>query len=210
MRRVLLVTAWLVCALLAGTRTAAAEPVADGIGIYCDVNASGHCCYAASYALLTMYVVASNLSEPAGIGCWEAKVLYEPAAWPAGLTWSVCGEGAVFVPQDAPVFRVCIPAGLAAAPAVPLLSFTTFYLGGPKVVGLGPVVPSMVEGAGPAYSPADAPTRWRAFQVLCGRSVSWAPWPGEPNGFGSASINTACADPAVDERSWSLVKRLYD
>lgn len=212
MRGVVLMTAWLACALLAAAQTAAAEPVADGIGIYCAPDGFESCCFSATpYFVRSFYVVASNLSEPSGIACWEAKILYDPAAWPAGITWSVRGEGAVFAPEDAPVFRVCIPAGIARTPAMTLLTISTFYLGGVLELGLGPTDPSMVGGAGPAYAPVGAPTSWKAFQVLLGRWLSSWPWPGEPGGFGAAMIGTlSCHVRDIDASSWGAIKSLYD
>lgn len=212
MRHVLLMTACLACVMLAGTQTRAAEPVADGIGIYCDQIGQASCCVFSQYQTISVFVVASNLSSPSGIACWEAVVLLDPADWPEGITWSVAGEGALFAPQDVPVFRVAVPAGLPRADAMVLLTLTNFYTGGTRLLGLGPATPSQIDSAAPAYSPVDNPTAWKPMRVLYGQQASDQGWLNNLDGRVAAFITDRECDGLedTDAISWSGVKRLYD
>ena len=202
-----MVSAFVVLAAVAAA-AGQSDPTSPKIGIYADTHLwrCAHCAYPGAYSNLSLYIIASDLGGTAGIASWEAQVLYDPALFPAGIGWTPAGDEAVLAPWPLPNFHVTIPTGLPAAPAVLLMTMTTFWLGGQGVVGLGPCDPSSVGNAGPAYALVTEPADWEVFAPA---RASW-PWPGVANGFVLAEINHfECCPDAAAQSSWSAVKSLY-
>jgi hypothetical protein len=197
---------------VSGSALAAADPTPNGIGIYFDPNATSNCSNAAVYTSVNAYLIATNLTQ-GGLSGWEATLLVNPTTFPAGLTLDI-GGGALNV-LTAPVFQV----GLSPSrfgPNVTLLTITTFYLGGPIVLGIAPCQPSSFQGTNPGYADPYAPEI--LVKLTPASNVPWTlpiymgsnPGPiSTANGFVVAGVNASPCPVAVENSTWGGVKDLY-
>ena len=111
----------------------------DNIGIYCDEAGAIDCCGTpAPYGVVTLYIVAKNISSVSGLSGWEGAVIFDPPS-PIGLSFTTLNGG--FNVLSPPNFQVGLPIALPYAPAMPLARISFIYLG-PVKVGIGPVTPS--------------------------------------------------------------------
>lgn len=190
---------------LAAPAMAGIDPGTNGIGVYFDLGANVNCGAPAPYALLPMYLIATNINETSGISGWETHVYFEPTPG-AGVTYAYAGVGAVN-PLTAPDFQVGMGGGpLPYSPAVLLLTMSTFYLGGPLMIGVGPIIsaPPSFSPPSPGYAAGNAPDR-----LIKLTPSSNVPIPGSNFGYWVAGANAGNCPVPNEETSWGGVKALY-
>lgn len=199
-----LAVALLTVALAASVAGAAPGP--DRIGVYCDVDATQNCCTPPPYAMLDLYLIATGVTESSGLSGWETHVYFDPTP-SAGITYTYAGVGALNV-LTAPDFQVGIGGGtIPQSPAMLLVTMSTFYLGGPLKVGVGPIITaptSFPDTNTPGYAAGNAPE----VLVPLWPVRNWYEVDGAPGAYWVASVNTDCVNPSA-ETSWGSVKTLY-
>jgi hypothetical protein len=191
---------------LAAPAMAGIDPGPNGIGVYFDLGANINCAQPAPYALLNMYLIATNITESSGISGWETHVYFNPVPG-AGVTYTYAGVGAVN-PLTAPDFQVGMGGGpLPYSPAVLMLTMSTFYLGGPLSIGLGPITTAPTSfplTRSPGYAAGNDPSKLVALKC----SSNW-PWLSVPNAFLVAGANAGDCPVPTEDTSWGGVKALY-
>ncbi len=216
MRKLIALTA---LSLLIAPVAAAApvDPTPNGVGIYFDTEGISNCAYAEPYTNLTAYVLLTNPTSASIIG-WEAALLINPTSFPAGITFDI-GPDALNV-FTVPNFNVGYLQPHSGNP-ITLLTITTFYLGGPVVLGLGSANPCF-PGPDPCLDYVDGVDQSLLVQFVPSVTL---PWTLPAYGFGGpapsyfcyamAGVNamgapgSPCAEVAVEEASWGGVKALY-
>ena len=197
----------LVIALFAVSALAQTDPGLDGIGIYFDPDGVSNCATQVPYTQVTAYLVATRISAPSGMVGWAARILYNPAEIPAGVTYTLLPP--LWLPDPGPAYPdvvVSLPWCLPAAPAIPLLTISFFHLGGQALFGVGPAYPFSADPQGPGYAPCGEPDQLIAL-VPSGDVA----WPGVPGGYVVAAVNPTGGCPVpVGETSWGAVKALYE
>jgi hypothetical protein len=178
------------------------DPAVDGIGIYFDTNGTSNCSTASAYTNVTAYVLATNISESSGVSGWEAEITTNPATFPAGINFTILGGGLNVL--TAPNFQVGLANALPYAPAISLLSISTFYLGGPIQFGIGPCTPtSFPARPGPGFAKGSDPGVLKPLTPAASDAVA-----GKPYFYWVAGVNTTCPV-ATENDSWGSVKNLY-
>lgn len=208
----------LLAVLVPATALAQAEIPTDGIGIYRDLDACYFCGVPAPYAFETAYLIALNPSDLAGISRWEGRLYTSPDPLLAGLNVTLAGGGVNDL--AAPDFSVTLPTPLPWSQTVLLATLTTFYLGGPLLLGIGLCQPSSVgDPASPAYLGATPGLSWRRLTLA---TWVWEYMPGEPEvraafalnngdyGCGHAYVRSPwCFSVPTEPQSWGAIKGLY-
>jgi len=197
----------LVIALFAVPALTQTDPGPDSIGIYFDQGGVGNCATRAPFTQVTAYLVATRISDSSGIAGWAARILFNPAEIPAGVSYTLLPSG--WLPDPGPAYPdivVSLPWCLPAAPAVPLLVVSFFYMGGQVMLGVGPAYPFSASPQGPGYAPCGAPGQLTALFPS-----GDVPWPGIPGGYVVAAVSPTggCPVPA-EPTSWGAVKALYE
>jgi len=187
----------------------------DGIGVYSDVTGAINCNAApAPYSVVTLYLVAKNISSASGLSGWECALTLDPPA-PLGLSYTLLNGGLnVLAP---PLFQVGLGVVVPYADAIPLanVGFLAPLSGGVKV-GIGPCTPSSFGRfpwehlkPGPGYAVGDEPGVLRRLvpssNIVAGDPALLYFWvyylgiaetcPGNPVG--------------VEQSSWGDVKTLF-
>ncbi|MHB8077706.1 MAG: hypothetical protein ACYDIE_00440 [Candidatus Krumholzibacteriia bacterium] len=187
--------------LLVATNAAAqSDPQTNGIGFYWDEGGVSNCLVsAAPYTLMNAYLLATRISQAAGISGWEAEVaIIPPPSYPPIYTLNNGGENAL----TAPIFQVGLATALPYAPAIKLLTVGILNFGTPLSLAVGPCTPSSFGGLCPGYADGADPG------LLIGLTPSTSiPVPGRP-GFYVVAFFMYSVDPA-ERDSWSCVKSLY-
>ncbi len=172
--------------LAVATGEGAAEPACpNAIGVYFDLGANVNCGNPAPYAMLNMYLIATGITEASGMSGWEAHVYFNPVP-AAGVTYTYAGVGAVN-PLTAPDFQVGLGGGpLPCSPTMLLLTMSTFYLGGPLQIGVGPITtaPPSFSPPSPGYAAGHDPAQLVALQS----SSTFSPIPGVEGAYWVAGI----------------------
>ncbi len=212
MRKSLIALAVTVALLGLAPGMAGAAPGVNTIGIFFDQSgsAASACTVMSTAAPLTAYVLALNISEPSGISGWELCLAKE-GNFPAGLSVTLTGQA--FNAFTAPMYQVGLTgAPLPYAPAITLMTLSTFYIGGTYTLkfGLGPTTPtsfaSAPEGPGPGYVRGDDVSVIHRLT-----EVTNVPIAGQPGFFWVAFVNDSanCPITATEESTWGGVKALY-
>jgi hypothetical protein len=196
----------LVCALPSAA-SAQLDTSSNGIGIYFDSAGYSFCSQAAPYTMATAYLLATRISDPAGISAWECAVYTNPATLPAGLTVQI--PGCLDCEAGFPNLHVAPPAPLPQGSAITLATLSTFYLGGPVYFYVGATTPtSYPTDAGPCYAGAGDPSLWRRLRPFIG---GFAPDPLHADSWLVAAINDyqLCRVTTAEPTTWGTVKGLY-
>jgi hypothetical protein len=156
-------------------------------------------------------------SDLTGIARWECRLYTQPDPLPAGLSLAIAGGGVNEL--AAPNFRVTLPSPLAWDQTVVLATFSTFYLGGEILMGLGPSEPSSVnDPASPAYTGASPNSPWRRLTLATASGLmSTAPgvWAAYALNGGSWEcyhhlvVSPWCSPLPAEPQSWGAIKGLY-
>jgi hypothetical protein len=183
---------------------------ANSIGVFFDMSGISICATPAPYTTLTAYVLALNISEASGLSGWECSLITDPATFPAGATVTLDNGGTNALAE--PDYAVTLPAAVPRAPIIRLATWTSFYLGGQILFGIGPAHPGRFpDRAGPGYSAGDDPSLWVRLSTFCGS-------PAQPDAHYVAGVHTLicsvdgdpdpCRTP-IAETTWGAVKDLY-
>lgn len=208
-RLCLIVCCLFVAGVLPALRVLAAhaDPVADHIGIYFDQQGEVYCAHPAPYTTVTAYLVATQVTEPSGLSAWVARIVTQPESLPAGLNFTLQQPGVSILP--APFFYAQLSPAVPRAPAITLLSMSTFYLGGVVLLAVGAAETTLFPAdPGPGYAAGSDPTSWRRFTVWSGVPLS-----GVPHTWTVAAIGGGFPICIVDENeasTWGVLKKLYD
>ncbi len=132
----------------------------DVIGVFLDEEGCYTCGNwgAHPFTVQSAYLILWNPTSEGDIMGWEGSLPTIPSTFPAGFTLEIAGGGVNAATW--PELRVSLAAALPRASTVKLATFSTFYLGGPVVFGIGPAHPSSLpDSPAPAYfALPDAPT----------------------------------------------------
>ncbi len=211
MKRLLILIALLGFAVPA---SAVSDPSPNGLGVYFDVQANSNCLMSpTTYSPLTAYLLVTNPGASGKIAGWEGQLLINPSTFPAGITLDIGPEALnVFT---APAFNVGFTSvGVRQGNPIRLVTFTTFYLGGPISFGVGPTDPSSTQGAGACF--VDAIDNSLIVPLTPSCNVRWPFTPAETYGGAVPYANNAflvaglmCTIDAAEPSSWGNVKALY-
>jgi len=189
--------------LMATGAAAQTDPNPNGIGFYFDEGGVYNCLpSAAPYTLINAYLLATRITQSAGISGWEAGIAIMPTpAFPPTYTL----PGIILNPPTPPNFQVGLGSALPYEPAIKLLTVSILNFGTPFALAVGPCTPSSFGGLCPGYADGADP------DLLIGLTPSTGiPVPGQPYFYTVASFMYICGDDlAAEDDSWSGVKRLY-
>ncbi len=204
---------------LAVPAAAVVDPGPNGIGVFFDSYGDHNCSPypPAVYTPLTAYLLVTNPGASGKIAGWEGQLLINPPTFAAGITLDIGPEALnVFT---APAFNVGFTSvGVRQGNPITLVTFTTFYLGGPISFGVGPTEPSSTHGACPCFVDAVDNALLVLLRPTCDR-----PWPFTPaqtyggavpypdSAYLSATVGGCMVDcvVATEPSSWGSVKALY-
>jgi hypothetical protein len=82
----------------------------NSIGVFLDREACSNCGSAAPYLVVTVYVLAVNVSELSGISAWECSLVTNPAIFPVAATVTLENGGVNAL--TSPDFDVTLPASV--------------------------------------------------------------------------------------------------
>lgn len=190
---------WLVLGLvllMASTAFAQVDPDPNGIGLYFDGAYMTRCGSAAS-GMLPLYLVASNLSTPGGLGGWEAMVTMN-APGLMFLSAVLAGQGPINL-YTAPEFQVGLGVPMEFAPNLLLATINYFVMAGtPGTFYIGPIVhPQSIAGECCFADGADV-GNLVPFQAPQGL---WT--------LPAALLNTPCDLVPVQDNTWGGVKGMF-
>lgn len=182
--------------LMASTAMAQIDPDPNGIGVFFD-QAGTIRCGQATGGMLSVYVIASNISCPGGIGGWEANVTMN-APGLMYLSAVLAGTGPINL-YTAPEFQVGLGVPMGYAPNMLLATVNYFVMAGtPGTFFVGPIVhPQSIPGAACYADGADV-----------GHLVPFQP----PQGLWTlpaALLNTPCGLVGADPATWGGVKGMF-
>ncbi len=190
---------------LTADASAQIDPTPDGIGIYFDTMGEQFCIFGVPYTPVTLYLLATRVSDSTGISGWECALYTNPAVLPAGLTVDVMDCVAGCAP---PYLHVSLAAPLPRASAIRLATISTFYLSGSVYFALGAAEPTSFPGdPGPGYSGGDDQTRLRRLTPPI-----WSePDPAHDHSWYVAAIGSysLCTVMPAEPITWGAVKGLY-
>jgi len=173
----------------------------NGIGFYFDeAGVSNFLSSAPQYTMVNAYLLATGITQSAGLSGWEAEIAIIPAPMVAP-TYTLSNNGLNVL--TAPVFQVGMANALPLAPAMKLLTVSILNFGVPFSLAIGPCTPSSFGGLYPGYADGANPG------ILIGLTPSSnVPVPGRTNFYTVAAFMTT-APIATENDSWSGVKNLY-
>ena len=183
----------------------------DDIGVYLDQAGTISCSAApAPYSMVTLYLVAKDISSVSGLSGWECALLFDPPS-PIGISCTILNGGLNVL--SPPQFCVGFPTALPYAGAMPLARIDFLYSGVPVKVGVGPTTPSSFGPGtfwpdlpvGPGYAVGDNPGELRRFYASCNTpsgtslfywvyylGVTAEPCPCSDEAYFSVGVDVAC------------------
>jgi hypothetical protein len=201
--------------LLVASSPAQPAPPADMIGVFLDPDGCYTCGDWGSqpYTVRSAYLILWG--PTADVAGWECSMPTSPSSFPAGFTLDIAGGGTNSATW--PELRVSLPAALPRAGSVRLATFSTLYLGGPVLFGLGPAHPSSLPDPAPAYFAPPEVSTPRPLSIDSNFLM-----PGVPGAFMVADATSStgtcegspapawwCSPIALRHETWGAVKGLY-
>jgi len=187
--------------LVAANAFAQTDPGPNGIGIYFDESGtSNFLASAPQYTMVNAYLLATRITQSAGLSGWEAEIAITPAPAVAP-TYSLNNNGLNVL--TAPIFQVGMATALPYAPAMKLLTISILNFGAPMSFAVGPCTPSSFANKYPGYADGMDPGLLIGLTPSCNVPVA-----GRTNFF---TVATFMLTPpvATENDSWSGVKNLY-
>lgn len=110
--------------LVASVAQAQIDPDHNGLGVYFDQQGLIRCQNGVTPGMKSVYLIATNISQPGGIGGWECKVNNSNAMW-MFLSATLAGVGPINL-FTAPVFQVGLGVPMSPAPIMVLTTIQYF------------------------------------------------------------------------------------
>lgn len=183
--------------LMASTAMAQVDPDPNGIGLFFDMGTYTTRCGSAASGMLPLFLVASNIETPGGLGGWEAQVRLNGAGL-MFLSAVLAGQGPINL-YTAPEFQVGLGVPMDFAPNLLLATINYFVMAAtPATFYIEPIAHAQSIAGECCFADGADVGNLVAFQAPQGL---WS--------LPAALLNQDCGLVAAEDETWGGVKGMF-